>query len=200
MNERRRPPADISPRDLICSWLPAELDRLGSAAGLPDMRVRIELDGAGGGSWDLVLKAGKLTGGPLDAAQKPLVTLRLSVQDWRALAVGEPGPVTLTPPTASPTDLLFIDSASQQLLQNLGGSFAFEVEGYNGRTWRLLASFGDVAPGAAPDAVIRTDAQTYADILARKTSGPEAYFGGRITISGDAARGMQVGLALLPKF
>ncbi len=28
---------------------------------------------------------------------------------------------------------------------------------------------------------------------------PEAYFTGKITIAGDAGRGMQVGLALLPK-
>jgi predicted lipid carrier protein YhbT len=80
------------------------------------------------------------------------------------------------------------------------GAFAFEVTEFNGRTWRLLALFGGAGAGAEPDATIRTDAQTYSEILARKLSAPEAYFSGRITISGDAGRGMQVGLALLPKF
>ena len=37
-------------------------------------------------------------------------------------------------------------------------------------------------------------------VLLEELSAPEAYFSGRITISGDAGRGMQVGLALLPKF
>jgi hypothetical protein len=139
MNERRRPPADISPQDLFTRWLPAELQRLGGASGLPDMRVRFELEGPGGGSWDLQLRGGQLSAGPPDPGVPPLLTLRLSVQDWRALAVGEEGPVSLTPPSASPTDLLFIDSSSQQLLANKTGAFALEVTALNGRTRRLLA-------------------------------------------------------------
>ena len=200
MNERRRPPADITPDQLLQSWLPAEIERLGGAAGLPDMRVRIELEGPGGGCWDLQLEKGRLSTWPRDPVRTPLVTLRLSVQDWRALIVGEEGPMNLAPPSASPTDLLFIDSASQQLLANMSGTFLFEVSEFNGRTWRLAAVFGNVAAGAQPDAVIRTDAKTYSEILARKLSAPEAYFSQRISISGDMGRGMQVGLALLPKF
>ena len=48
-------------------------------------------------------------------------------------------------------------------------------------------------------ATIRTDAETYGAILARTLAAPEAYIKGKITISGDAGKGMQVGLALLPK-
>ncbi len=200
MNERRRPPAEITPDELFTAWLPAEVARLGSAAGIPDLLVRVELDGAGGGAWDLQFGGGKLTGGAAVPSRRALVTLRLTLQDFRALAVGEPGPISLTPPNATPLDLLFIDSSSQQLLANMTGTYAFEVTGYNGRTWRLLASFGGGPASQAPDASITTDAQTYADLLARKLSGPEAYFTGKIVIAGDAARGMQVGLALLPKF
>jgi len=200
MNEHRRPPADSTPEQLLTEWLPAEMERLGGVAGVPDLCVRIVLDGESGGSWDLKLRAGRLAASPTDLAVAPLVTLCLTVQDWRALTVGEEGPISLTPPAASPTDLLFIDSASQQLLAHMNGTFAFEVAEFNGRTWRLTALFGETAPGAAPDAVIHTDAQTYAEILARKLSPLEAYFAQRITISGDAGRGMQVGLALLPKF
>jgi hypothetical protein len=190
MNEKRRPPAEISP---------AEIARLGSAAGIPDLCVRVELEGAGGGTWDLLTAGGRMTVGGPDAARRPLVTLTLSVPDWRAVMIGEPGPVTLTPPRASPTDLLFVDAASQQLLANLTGTFLFEVREYNGRAWKLWATFGAQGRKEPADAVIATDAATYAAILARTLAAPEAYFTGKLTISGDAGLGMQVGLALLPK-
>jgi hypothetical protein len=198
MNDRRRPPPDITPERFFVEWLPAEFERLGSAAGFPDLRVRVNLLGPGGGTWELVSVAGKLSVGPPDGAQRPLVTLALSVPDWRAIMVGEQGEVSLTPPNASPTDLLFVDAASQQLLATMTGTFRFEVREYNGRTWQLWASFGEQRK-ETPDAVISTDAMTYAALLARTLAVPEAYFGGKITIDGDAARGMQVGLALLPK-
>ena len=136
---------------------------------------------------------------PPDPASGPLVTLSLSLEDWRAVMIGEAGPVSLTPPAASPTDLLFMDSGSQQLLSRVTGTFRFEVNRFNGRTWRLTATFGNGPPSALDDATISTDAETYAAILARQISAPEAYFAGQITIAGDAGRGMQVGLALLPK-
>jgi putative sterol carrier protein len=198
MEAHRRPDRDITPEDFFISWLPAEIERLGSARGIPDMLVRMELAGQGGGTWDLVTGGGVLTvsAGPTDGA--PLVLLRMSVQDWRAIVAGEEGPVDLSPPNASPTDLLFVDRASQQLLATMSGTFRFEVADYNGRTWCLTAVFGAVEAGE-PDATISTDAETYGKVLAREMAAPEAYFTGKITIAGDAGRGMQVGLALLPK-
>jgi putative sterol carrier protein len=197
MNEKRRPPPEITPEAFFTTWLPEEIARLG-AARVPDLCVRVAITGEGGGSWDIEVKGGALTTSAADSARSPLVTLTLSVQDWRAIMVGEPGPVSLTPPNASPTDLLFVDGSSQQLLQAMTGTFAFEVRNYNGRTWRLLASFKGPATDP-PDAVIGTDAETYAALLARTISAPEAYFSQKITITGDAGRGMQVGIALLPK-
>ena len=202
MNERRRPPPDITPEQFFSTWLPGEFTRLAGAAGFPDLRVRVELLGDGvrpeAGTWELVSAAGKLTVGPPDPSRRPLVTLALSVPDWRAVMVGEEGPVSLMPPNASPTDLLFVDAASQQLLATMTGTFRFEVRGYQGRTWQLWASFGEPRKDPA-DAVIATDAATYAALLARTLAVPEAYFTGKITMTGDAGRGMQVGLALLPK-
>jgi hypothetical protein len=197
MNERRRPPPDITPEQFFSSWLPNEFTRLAGAAGFPDLCVRVELL-PDAGTWELVSSAGKLTVGPPAPSRRPLVTLALSVPDWRAVMVGEEGPLSLTPPNASPTDLLFVDAASQQLLAMMTGTFRFEVRGYNGRTWQLWASFGEPRKDPA-DAVIATDAETYAALLARTLAVPEAYFSGKITIAGDAGRGMQVGLALLPK-
>lgn len=201
MNPNRRPRPGISPVELMESWLPAELRRLGGH-GLPPATVRITLaddSGARQGCWDL-LSGPDPRVVPCSDAARPRVTLRLSTTDWMAITVGEPGPVDLCPPGASPTDLLFLDSPSQQMLDALSGMFLFEVRGYNGRTWRLWATFGDQQPGQEPDAVIATDAETYGAILSGALSGPEAYFTGKITIEGDAGLGMQVGMGLMPKF
>ncbi len=203
MNQHRRPPVDIAPEDFFAHWLPDELQRLAGETGLPPTVVRFSLSGEGGGSWDLFAEGGRVACATSPCGRPAALTLRLSVQDWRAIIVGEPGPVDLAPPTASATDLLFVDHASQQMLQDIVGVFRFEVRGYNGRTWTLTALFGahegPQRTGPA-DAVLRTDAETYAAILARQLPAPEAYFSGRIEIEGDEALGMQVGLALLPKF
>lgn len=199
MKPDRRPPASIEPEQFFTTWLPEEVDRLGSAAGIPDMLARVELSGEGGGAWDLHTSGGKLQVTPAQPGAAPLVTLSLSVQDWRAIVVGEPGPVDLAPPASSPLDLLFVDQSSRQLLETISGTFRFEVRDYNGRTWTLTAIFGSEPRKDPPDAVIATDAETYSAILDRKLSPPEAYFTGKITIEGDAGLGMQVGMALLPK-
>ncbi len=200
MHPRRRPPADISLDQLFTSWLPAEIERLGSAAGSAAQPVRIEIHGSEAGSWDLCLSRGKLIVTAADIVHQPMVTLRLSLEDWRALTVGEEGPVSLLPPAASATDLLFIDSHAQQLVSKVSGTFRFEIHHYNGRTWALSATLGCCLQSDSPDATIAMDAPTYAAILARKLSAGEAFWAKKITLSGDTARGMQVGLALLRKF
>lgn len=200
MEAHRRPPRDITPADFFTDWLPRELERLGGKASVPDMLVRVTLAGEGGGSWELKGGGSGLQVSAAPSGERPLVTLLLSVQDWRAIVAGEEGPVDLAPPSASPTDLLFVDSSSQQLLAMITGTFRFEVTGYNGRTWTLTALFNAEEPDDPPTATLTIDAETYAKILARELAAPEAYFGGKIVISGDAGRGMQVGLALLPKF
>ena len=200
MHPRRRPPADISLDQLFTCWLPAEIERLGSAAGSAAQPVRIEIHGPEAGSWDLCLSRGKLIVTAGDVAHQPMVTLRLSSDDWRALIVGEEGPVSLSPPASSATDLLFIDSHSQQLVSKVSGTFRFAIHHYNGRTWALSATLGCGPQSDPPDATIAMDATTYAAIVARKLSVAEAFWAKKIAISGDAARGMQVGLALLPKF
>ena len=184
-------------------WLPAEISRLGTAAGMPAVTVRFQIDGEGGGTWDLGASAGALTAvaaGEHDAARAPQVTLAMTAQDLRAIIIGEEGPVDLAPPAASPTDLLFVDQSARSLLDTVSGTFLFEVRNYNGRTWRLTATFGGQPAAEQPDAVIAIEAELYGQILAREKSAAEAYFTGGITLSGDVERGVQVGIALMPKF
>ncbi|MGZ3426673.1 MAG: SCP2 sterol-binding domain-containing protein, partial [Polyangia bacterium] len=167
-----------------------------------DITVAVHLEGEGGGEWVLDVRGGSLSvraageGGPA-----PMVQLWQSVQDWRALAVGEDGAnVDLAPPQASALDVLFVDPASRQILQAVKGTVRFEVTGYNGRTWGMLVKFG-LQPGKAePDATITVDAGTYAAILARKLAPPEAYFSGKISLRGDTSLAMQLAMAMLPRF
>lgn len=200
MNDKRRPPEDITPETFFSRWLPDELARLGSAPNIPPTRVRAVLEGDGGGSFDLVFEEGRVTGGPADPAATPQVALGITVQDWRAAMVGEAGAVDLLPDQATATDLMFLDAAAQRLVTMLGGAYAFEVRDYNGRTWRLTAAFGGAPVEGPPTATIATDFSTYRAILDKTLTAPDALFSGKVTISGDQGKGMQVGLALFSKF
>jgi len=192
-----KPPADITPQQFFETWLPEQL------AGAPSVKpttVRVRLDGEGGGVWDLVLGPSGLTVVPGGGTGEAEVTLAQTVADWRAITVGEPGAVTLAPPQAKPTDILFLDRAAQQVVAMVKGTIRFEVTGYNGRTWALIAKLG---PGPTPevaDATMSVDAETYAAILARVIPPAAAYFQGKVKIAGDANLAMQLGMALMPRF
>jgi putative sterol carrier protein len=198
MADRVRPPRDITPRRFFEEWLPAQLAASGQGATRP-LTVRVRLEGDEGGAWDLRLgpdglQVGAPTGGDAD------VTIRQTVTDWKAIAVGEAGAVDLAPPQASPTDILFLDSAAQQILGTVRGTVRFEVTGYNARTWMLDVRFGAGDPGAEPDATISVDAETYGEILARRMPPPQAYFAGKVKLLGDMNLAMQLGMAMMPRF
>jgi hypothetical protein len=193
-----RPPTDITPQGFFERWLPEQARAVTAAAPL---LVRVLLDGDGGGAWDLRLGPSGLSVTAGAAGAEAEVTVVQTVADWRAIAVGEPGAVNLAPPQARPTDVLFLDPEAQRLVQQVTGTIRFEVTGYNGRTWALTVKLG-ARPLAAdrPDATISVDADTYAAMLARTLPAPQAYFQGKIKISGDMQLAMQLGMALMPRF
>ncbi len=199
-----RPPRDITPHTFFTDWLPREF---GSEFGAgkraaSDITVAVQLDGDGGGQWVLDVKGGALAvRRPGEPGAAPVVSLWQTVQDWRALAVGEDGAnVDLAPPQASALDVLFVDPQSRQIMSAVKGLVRFEVTGYNGRTWWMHVKFGTQADKSEPDATITVDAATYAAILARKLMPPEAYFGGKISLRGDTSLAMQLAMAMLPRF
>ncbi len=201
--ENRRPPRDITPHGFFTDWLPREFaSEFGAGKrSASDITVAIHLEGEGGGRWILDVKSGVLSlrGDPSGPA--PSVSLRQTVADWRALAVGEEGgSVDLAPPQASPLDVLFVDHASRQIMSAVKGTVRFEVTGYNGRTWWMHVKFGIQPEAVPPDATIAVDAETYAKMLARQMAPPEAYFSGKIALRGDTALAMQLGMAALPRF
>ena len=199
----RRPPRDITPHGFFTDWLPREFaSEFGAGKrSAADITVAIHLEGSDGGEWVLDVKSGGLqVRAPGQAGPAPLVSLRQPVADWRALAVGEDGPVDLAPPQASPLDVLFVDPASRQIMGAVKGTVRFEVTGYNDRTWWMHVKFGTQPEADPPDATIAIDAETYARMLARQLAPPEAYFSGKIVLRGDTALAMQLGMAALPRF
>jgi hypothetical protein len=198
-----RPPRDIDPARFFTEWLPREfLSEFGPGKrSAADITVAVRLEGDGGGHWILEVKGGRMAPRPADAiGPEPLVSMRQSVRDWRALAVGEDGSIDLAPAHASPLDVLFVDPASRQIMQAVKGTIRFEVTGYSGRTWWMVVKFGPQPEAAQPDATISVDVDTYAAMLARKLGPPEAYFSGKIRLAGDTALAMQLGMAMLPRF
>ena len=144
-NQKKRPPRDITAEGFFTDWLPREFaSEFGAGKrSAADITVAVKLEGEGGGQWVLDVKDGKISlraGG--QEGPTPSVSLRQTVADWRALAVGEEGPVDLAPPQASPLDVLFVDPSSRQIMSAVKGTVRFEVTGYNGRTWWMHVKFG----------------------------------------------------------
>ena len=199
----RRPPQDIDAHGFFTDWLPREFGAEFGAGKrtASDITVAVMLEGDGGGHWVLDVKSGILSvRAPGTAGAEPMVTLRQTAADWRAVAVGEAGAIDLAPPQASPLDVLFVDPASRQVMAAVQGTVRFEVSGYNGRTWWMQVKFGAQPEATQPDATISVDAETYAKMLARKLAPPEAYFTGKIVLRGDTGLAMQLGMAMLPRF
>jgi sterol carrier protein 2 len=194
-----RPPKDITPSKFFTEWLPAQVPA-GAGGGGAGLTIRVQLSGDEGGAWDLKLGGSGLNVSAPDGATAD-VTVAQTVQDWKAIAVGEAGAVNLAPAQASPTDILFLDKASQTIAKSVKGTMRFEVTGYNGRTWSLTVKFG---PGVVvedkPDATISVDAETYGAMLARTLPAPQAYFQGKVKIAGDVNLAMQLGMAMMPRF
>jgi putative sterol carrier protein len=190
-----RPPADVTPKQFFEDWLPAQL---ASAGGFEPMKVRTLLDGDGGGTWEIAvgpkISVGAPSGGEAD------VTLMQTVADWRAIVAGEPGAVNLAPPQASPQDVLMIDPKAQKMLKDVKGTVRFEVTGFNGRTWQLTVKFGQQPMAIQPNATITVDAETYAGMLARTIPAPQAFFSGKIKLTGDTNLAMQLGMAMMSRF
>jgi putative sterol carrier protein len=195
-----RPPQDITPARFFEEWLPAQAAAL-NVKPSRDVRVRIELSGDDGGVWELAVTSSGLTAARGNGATGQAdITIRQTVPDWRAVVAGEPGGVSLAPSGGSPTDLLFVDRAAQQVLSTVRGQMLFEVTGFNGRTWQATVAFGQGSAKDKPDATITVDADTYSQMLARTLPAPQAYFQGKIRISGDANLAMQLGMAMMSRY
>jgi hypothetical protein len=194
-----QPPRDIAPQTFFEEWLPGAYASIPEERRAHGVKVRVRLDGDGGGAWDLHLERDRLDVRRPADGELP-VTLHQSVEDWRAITFGEEGAPPLAPPQSGGTEMLFLDEPTRRALAAVRGTVLFEVSEYRGRTWRLTLKLGDQPMPPGPGATISVDAATYAQMVARKLAPPEAYFAGRIRIGGDTGLAMQLAMAMLPRF
>lgn len=191
MTALNRPPSDITPQAFFESWLPGEYARLmsGLSATPPDLAACIDLSGEGGGAWMLSIRGGSLTVSQgQDTAD---VLVRQSVEDWRLVTL-EADNADIPVGSAS-IDKLLMHSALGQVLATRG-TLRVEIPGFQGRTFAVAVTF----QGAnEPSATISVDADTVAQIRAGTLPAPQAFFGGKIQISGDVTLAMQIGMAMM---
>lgn len=196
MTTIQRPPRDITPKDFFESFLPKEYDRLKPSGGPtpPNIKVETRLEGEGGGTWVLTLANGALTVSAGSVADAD-ITLMQSVDDWRVVTAGvSDGPELTLPEGFSIERLLNVPPAIQQILASTKGSLRLEIPGFLGRTFGLGIMFHG---GAQPAAMISVDAETLAQIRSGALPAPQAFFAGKIQLSGDTAFAMQLVMAIM---
>jgi putative sterol carrier protein len=199
MTTIQRAPRDITPSDFFESWLPKEYERLEATIrpAPPDIKAQVQLDGDGGGTWLLELAGGALTVSSRSVPNAD-IALATSVADWRAFTVGEDGPgLDLAPPegmSSGSIASLFVNPALHQTLASIRGTLRFEIPGFRGRTFAVALTFHGAAQ---PQATITVDAETVAAIRSGALPAPQAFFAGKILLSGDTAFAMQAAMAVM---
>jgi hypothetical protein len=189
-----RPPAGLSCAELFSTWLPDAFARAKAAgARAPDVVAGVILDGDGGGAWTLRVAGGTLTVAD-GAAPGALITLRQPVADFRAAVWGEGDAGSLVPEqldlTAAITGQSNLPVAA---LAQVKGTLHVEIPGFQGRTWKAAITFGGAAE---PNAAVTVDVPTLEELRAGTLPPAQAFFAGRIAVTGDVPWLMQVGMSL----
>jgi len=188
-----RPPPDIAVAELFERWLPDAFAATGARAPAGAPSVRVSISGAGGGAWELRADGPSLS---VSAAgrEPPDIWIRQSIADLR-VAMGAPDadlPV-LMPDGWSPRDLVFADASDVDLVKQISGRLAFEIEGRRRRRWILDIGFGKAGVSAGrPRTTVRIDAATFDGVRGGSIPPMQALLDGRLKIEGDRALAMQL--------
>jgi hypothetical protein len=155
--------------------------------------VRVSISGTGGGTWDVHADGASLSVHPA-GREPPDIWIRQSVADLR-VALGAPDadlPVLL--PAGVPTrDLLFAEASDVDLVKQISGRLAFEIEGRRRRRWAVDIGFGKAGVSAGrPRTTIRIDAATFEGVRAGTIAPMQTLLDGRLKIEGDRALAMQL--------
>jgi hypothetical protein len=188
-----RPPPDIAVGDLFERWLPEAFAAAGHRAPDAAPTVRASISGTGGGSWDVHAEGTALSVGQA-GREPPDVWIRQSVADLR-VALGAPDPdlPALLPDGWSVRDLLFADPRDVDLVRQISGRLAFEIDGRRRRRWTLDVGFGRAGVSAGrPRTTVRIDAATFEGVRAGSMAPMQALLDGRLKIEGDRALAMQL--------
>ncbi len=192
-----RPPPGIAVSEFFEVWLPEAFTKSGRRGPLEGPVVRATISGEGGGAWDLRASEDTLAVEVADRAP-PNVWVRQSATDLRtALGAPDADLPTLIPPGWSALDALFLDPRDVELLRQVSGRVALELEGRRRRRWTVDVAFGPVGVAAGrPRSVVRVDGDTFDGLRTGAIPPMAPLFDGRLKIEGDRALAMQLLLLL----
>ncbi len=193
MSTVSRPPDSLTLAELFTRWLPEAFESARTAgARAPDATIAVELSGEGGGGWTLRVAGGALTVTDGADAAAP-IALRQSAQDFRAALWGEGGRPSLVPPqielTAVVTGQARLPTAA---LASVKGTLRVEIPGFSGRTWSAEITLGGAR---TPNATVTVDVPTLEAMRAGTLAPAQAFFAGKIAVTGDVPWLMQVGMS-----
>lgn len=188
-----RPPPDIAIAELFERWLPDAFAAAGQRAPAGAPTVRVSISGAGGGTWEVRAEGTSLSVQP-PGREAPDIWVRQSVADLR-VALGTPDAdlPSLLPENWSTRDLLFADPADVDLVKQVSGRLAFEIEGKRRRRWAVDIGFGKTGVSAGrPRTTLRIDAASFEGVRAGTIPPMQTLLEGRLKIEGDRALAMQL--------
>jgi hypothetical protein len=175
-----RPPPDIAVAELFERWLPDAFAATGGRAPAGAPSVRFSISGAGGGTWEVRGDGTSLSVTPA-GREPPDIWIRQSIADLR-VAMGAPD-----------ADLAFADAGDVDLVKQISGRLAFEIEGRRRRRWILDIGFGKAGVSAGrPRTTVRIDAATFDGVRGGSIPPMQALLDGRLKIEGDRALAMQL--------
>ena len=196
-----RPPPDIAVAELFERWLPDAFAAAGQRAPAGAPTVRVSISGAGGGTWEIRADDTTLSVAP-PGKDPPDVWIRQSVADLR-VALGAPDPdlPVLLPPDLSARDMLLAEPRDVDLVRQISGRLAFEIEGRRRRRWAVDVGFGKAGVSAGrPRTTLRIDAATFEGMRAGTIAPMQTLLEGRLKIEGDRALAMQLLLLVGGRF
>jgi hypothetical protein len=188
-----RPPPDVAPAELFERWLPQAFAAAGLRAPPGAPRLRVSVSGAAAGAWDLDARGDSLVVAPA-GRESPDIWVRISQADLRvALGAEDPDLPAIAPPQWSMRNLLVIEPADVDLVRQVSGRIALEIEGRRRRRWVLDVGFGAAGVSAGrPKTTVRLDAATVEGLRSGKVPPMQPLLDGRLKIEGDRALAMQL--------
>lgn len=166
--------------------------------------VRITLSGEGGGEWDVKASGDELVVAKREPSVRPTpptagrgVWIRQSAEDFLVAFRGDEDLPELFPENFGPLDLLFLDPRDVELVRQIDGRLALELDGRRRRRWRLdLAAGKSGFVAGRARSTVRVDGTTYEGLRNGEVAPLKALLERRIVVEGDRGLAMQALLLL----